>query len=156
MGGALFHTCCLTWGQSMVGAMAVKSTSFKRTYASRLGSWTVVVSEGWYSICLVWYYPDHIFQNVSVLWDNYSCSTINVFNDQMSKCCMLRHPSWMSIKYINALNTLRSLIVNKSVYLDLIQHFHTVFDHRNFFNEKFAKITLNILDSWNTISENLF
>ena len=66
---------------------------------------------------------------------------------------MSHHPSWMSIKYISTLNTLRSLRVNKSVYLALIQHFYTLFNCRDSFNAKFAKITLNILDLWNTISE---
>ena len=33
MGGAVFPPCCLPWGQTMVGVMAVMVASFKRTYA---------------------------------------------------------------------------------------------------------------------------
>ena len=33
VGGAVFPPCCLAWGQTMIGVMKVKKTSFKRTYA---------------------------------------------------------------------------------------------------------------------------
>ena len=36
MGGALSPPCCLAWGQTMVGVMAILVTSFERTYASHL------------------------------------------------------------------------------------------------------------------------
>jgi len=36
MGGAVFPPCSLAWGQTMIGAMVVMATSFKRTYASTL------------------------------------------------------------------------------------------------------------------------
>ena len=37
MGGAAFPPCSLTWGQTMVGVMAVMATSFQKIYASMLG-----------------------------------------------------------------------------------------------------------------------
>ena len=33
MGGAVFPTCCLTWGQTMVEVMKITVTSFKRSHA---------------------------------------------------------------------------------------------------------------------------
>ena len=33
MGGAVFPPCCLAWGETMIGVMKVKKTSFRRTYA---------------------------------------------------------------------------------------------------------------------------
>ena len=33
MGGAVFPPCCLAWGQTMMGVMKVKKTSFRRNYA---------------------------------------------------------------------------------------------------------------------------